>query len=125
MLWFSSFIKNLVAIFSVEHLQYIQLVFYIREVRQSYISTGSMIFNNVKICKNKSLITKLFQPITIIHYSLYMTKTIIFVDQSDADVIIYVEKTSFLLTEDGYEDKWRVAPTNDVDLKANKMVLIK
>lgn len=43
-------------------------------------------------------------------------------DQSD---VIYVEKTSFLLMEDGYEDKWRVAPTNDVDLKENKMVLIK
>lgn len=56
---------------------YIQLVFYIREVRHSYISTSSMIFYNVKIFKNKSLITKLFQLITIINYSLYMTKTVI------------------------------------------------
>lgn len=82
-----------------------------------------MIFNNVNICKNKSLITKLFQPITIINYSLYLVwLKPLFVDQSD---VIYVEKTSFLLTEGGYEDKWRVAPTNDVDLKANKMVLIR
>lgn len=42
-------------------------------------------------------------------------------EQSD---VIYVEKTSFLLTEGGYEDKWRVAPTNDVDLKANKIMIL-
>lgn len=34
-------------------------------------------FNNVNIFKNKAFITKLFQLIIIINYSLYMTKTVI------------------------------------------------